>query len=303
MPRYCAVKGCRNRGGTASRQDNKRISFYPYVFCFLSAVSLEFKYLFSFCYHSVKDNISCRACEKSTVMSCQQYDVCHVVPPWYKGRPIGECGVMIMLEILTFKWHRYSKPWRVSVSNQTFTFLQRFPLQDKPRLQKWVDNMKRREWTPSRHQYLCSEHFTEDCFDIRWGIRYLKNTAIPTVFPPTEDVCICLVVLSQCPSQFQHEARACRTSETWLWANLLGFMHTFCERVHFHLQKIPISLRFIKRCWCATSLFRFLVCLHCLWLTSTRLNPLQGILSITGSIIDRQLVTVLCLYFHFTDFA
>ncbi|XP_034528833.1 THAP domain-containing protein 5-like [Notolabrus celidotus] len=91
MPRYCAVKFCRNRGGTASKQDNKRISFYP------------------------------------------------------------------------------------------------FPLQDKPRLQKWVDNMKREEWTPSRHQYLCSEHFTEDCFDIRWGIRYLKNTAIPTVFPSIED--------------------------------------------------------------------------------------------------------------------
>ncbi|TDG96744.1 hypothetical protein EPR50_G00232080 [Perca flavescens] len=90
MPRYCAVKVCRNRGGTASRQD-KRISFYP------------------------------------------------------------------------------------------------FPLQDKSRLQKWVDNMKREEWTPSRHQYLCSEHFKEDCFDIRWGIRYLKNTAIPTLFPSIED--------------------------------------------------------------------------------------------------------------------
>ncbi|XP_030576193.1 THAP domain-containing protein 5 [Archocentrus centrarchus] len=90
MPRYCAVRVCRNRGGTASRQD-KRISFYP------------------------------------------------------------------------------------------------FPLQDKPRLQEWVNNMKREEWTPSRHQYLCSEHFTEDCFDIRWGIRYLKNTAIPTIFPSAED--------------------------------------------------------------------------------------------------------------------
>ncbi|KAK2858905.1 hypothetical protein Q5P01_003525 [Channa striata] len=91
MPRYCAVKACRNRGGSASRPENKRISFYP------------------------------------------------------------------------------------------------FPLHDKPRLQKWVDNMKREEWTPSRHQYLCSEHFTEDSFDIRWGIRYLKSTAIPTVFPSGAD--------------------------------------------------------------------------------------------------------------------
>ncbi|XP_037552081.1 THAP domain-containing protein 5-like [Nematolebias whitei] len=91
MPRYCAVKICSNRGGTASRKNNKRISFYP------------------------------------------------------------------------------------------------FPLHDKSRLQKWVDNMKRQDWIPSRHQYLCSEHFTEDCFDIRWGIRYLKNTAIPTVFPLIND--------------------------------------------------------------------------------------------------------------------
>ncbi|XP_068572907.1 THAP domain-containing protein 5-like [Cebidichthys violaceus] len=91
MPRYCAVKVCRNRGGAATSQDNKRISFYP------------------------------------------------------------------------------------------------FPLQDKSRLQRWVDNMRREDWTPSRHQYLCSEHFTEDCFDIRWGIRYLKSTAIPTMFPSTED--------------------------------------------------------------------------------------------------------------------
>ncbi|XP_068611131.1 THAP domain-containing protein 5-like [Brachionichthys hirsutus] len=91
MPRYCAVKVCRNRGGAASGQNNKKFSFYP------------------------------------------------------------------------------------------------FPLRDKPRLQRWVDNMKRGEWTPSQHQYLCSEHFAEECFDIRWGIRYLKTTAIPTVFPPKED--------------------------------------------------------------------------------------------------------------------
>ncbi|XP_064818172.1 THAP domain-containing protein 5-like isoform X1 [Oncorhynchus masou masou] len=88
MPRYCAVKLCKNRGGTPSKE-NKRISFYP------------------------------------------------------------------------------------------------FPLQDEVRLQIWVDNMKREEWTPSRHQYLCSEHFTEDCFDLRWGIRYLKHTAFPTIFPHT----------------------------------------------------------------------------------------------------------------------
>ncbi|KAL4640704.1 THAP domain-containing protein 5 [Arapaima gigas] len=94
MPRYCAAKLCKNRGGVLSK-DNKKISFYP------------------------------------------------------------------------------------------------FPLQDEERLRKWVDNMERKEWIPSRHQYLCSEHFTEDSFDLRWGIRYLKNTAVPTIFPfgyDTEEV-------------------------------------------------------------------------------------------------------------------
>uniref|UniRef100_A0A7N8XKT4 THAP domain-containing protein 5 n=1 Tax=Mastacembelus armatus TaxID=205130 RepID=A0A7N8XKT4_9TELE len=94
MPRYCAVKACRNRGRTAFKKANKRISFYP------------------------------------------------------------------------------------------------FPLHDEPRLQKWMGNIKQGEWTPSRHQYVCSEHFTEDCFDIRWGIRYLKNTAIPTLFLSTEHVVV-----------------------------------------------------------------------------------------------------------------
>ncbi|XP_076862905.1 THAP domain-containing protein 5-like isoform X2 [Brachyhypopomus gauderio] len=63
---------------------------------------------------------------------------------------------------------------------------QSFPLQDKARLKKWIVNMKRGDWTPSRHQYLCSEHFTEDSFDLRWGIRYLKHSAVPTIFP-----CVC----------------------------------------------------------------------------------------------------------------
>ncbi|XP_038243267.1 THAP domain-containing protein 5 isoform X1 [Dermochelys coriacea] len=57
-----------------------------------------------------------------------------------------------------------------------------FPLHDKERLEKWLRNMKRDTWTPSKHQLLCSDHFTPDSLDVRWGIRYLKHTAIPTIF-------------------------------------------------------------------------------------------------------------------------
>ncbi|KAM9216928.1 THAP domain-containing protein 5 isoform 1-T1 [Dugong dugon] len=62
-----------------------------------------------------------------------------------------------------------------------------FPLRDKERLEKWLKNMKRDSWVPSKYQFLCSDHFTPDSLDIRWGIRYLKQTAVPTIFSVPED--------------------------------------------------------------------------------------------------------------------
>ncbi|NXO09873.1 THAP5 protein, partial [Oriolus oriolus] len=62
-----------------------------------------------------------------------------------------------------------------------------FPLHDKERLEKWLRNMKRDSWTPSKHQFLCSDHFTPDSLDVRWGIRYLKHTAVPTIFSSPDD--------------------------------------------------------------------------------------------------------------------
>lgn len=47
--------------------------------------------------------------------------------------------------------------------------------------------MKRDSWVPSKYQFLCSDHFTPDSLDIRWGIRYLKQTAVPTIFSLPED--------------------------------------------------------------------------------------------------------------------
>lgn len=62
----------------------------------------------------------------------------------------------------------------------------KFPLQDPVRLQRWLRNMGRESWTPSRHQYICHEHFAPSCFKVRWGIRYLENDAVPTVFQEAE---------------------------------------------------------------------------------------------------------------------
>uniref|UniRef100_A0A2I3HJ16 THAP domain-containing protein 5 n=1 Tax=Nomascus leucogenys TaxID=61853 RepID=A0A2I3HJ16_NOMLE len=62
-----------------------------------------------------------------------------------------------------------------------------FPLHDKERLEKWLKNMKQDSRVPSKYQFLCSDHFTPDSLDIRWGIRYLKQTAVPTIFSLPED--------------------------------------------------------------------------------------------------------------------
>ncbi|XP_035536586.1 THAP domain-containing protein 5-like [Morone saxatilis] len=62
----------------------------------------------------------------------------------------------------------------------------KFPLQDPVRLQQWLSNMRRENWTPSRHQYICHEHFAPSCFKVRWGIRYLESDAVPTVFQEAE---------------------------------------------------------------------------------------------------------------------
>nr|XP_046245821.1 THAP domain-containing protein 5-like [Scatophagus argus] len=62
----------------------------------------------------------------------------------------------------------------------------KFPLQDADQLQRWLRNMRRENWTPSRHQYICHEHFAPSCFKVRWGIRYLEGDAVPTIFPEAE---------------------------------------------------------------------------------------------------------------------
>nr|XP_039321353.1 THAP domain-containing protein 8 isoform X2 [Saimiri boliviensis boliviensis] len=65
----------------------------------------------------------------------------------------------------------------------------KFPLKDGPRLQAWLQHMGREHWVPSCHQHLCSEHFTPSCFQWRWGVRYLRPDAVPSIFsqaPPAK---------------------------------------------------------------------------------------------------------------------
>ncbi|KAH0630573.1 hypothetical protein JD844_013763 [Phrynosoma platyrhinos] len=58
----------------------------------------------------------------------------------------------------------------------------RFPLGKKDVLKKWVWNIRRKNFTPTRHHVICSEHFRETDYleNVASGRRYLKPEAIPT---------------------------------------------------------------------------------------------------------------------------
>ncbi|KAL2092106.1 hypothetical protein ACEWY4_011904 [Coilia grayii] len=60
----------------------------------------------------------------------------------------------------------------------------RFPFSDKDRLQKWIRNVKRQNWTPTKHSRLCSLHFTQDCFIYTQKQVTLTHDAVPTLFYP-----------------------------------------------------------------------------------------------------------------------
>lgn len=54
----------------------------------------------------------------------------------------------------------------------------KFPLNEPARLKEWLQRVKRvtsvgKPWTPSKHSRLCSEHFTENSFEVNYGERLL----------------------------------------------------------------------------------------------------------------------------------
>uniref|UniRef100_A0A8D0CBA4 THAP-type domain-containing protein n=1 Tax=Salvator merianae TaxID=96440 RepID=A0A8D0CBA4_SALMN len=62
----------------------------------------------------------------------------------------------------------------------------KFPLHNPERLQQWLVQMNQEKWVPTKHQHLCSEHFAPSCFEYRWGVRYLKPDAVPTIFQTSD---------------------------------------------------------------------------------------------------------------------
>uniref|UniRef100_A0A2S2NZV2 THAP domain-containing protein 9 n=1 Tax=Schizaphis graminum TaxID=13262 RepID=A0A2S2NZV2_SCHGA len=60
----------------------------------------------------------------------------------------------------------------------------RFPLKRTEVLQKWIKEVRRKNFVPSKYSFLCSEHFLDSDYQIRPGatIKLLNENAIPSVF-------------------------------------------------------------------------------------------------------------------------
>lgn len=73
--------------------------------------------------------------------------------------------------------------WKESCQNKNISF-HTFPLTNKILLQKWLLNVRRANFSPTRFTPLCSEHFSEDDFEYQpfTKRRSLKKGAIPTKF-------------------------------------------------------------------------------------------------------------------------
>ncbi|XP_078532720.1 THAP domain-containing protein 1-like isoform X1 [Lissotriton helveticus] len=57
----------------------------------------------------------------------------------------------------------------------------RFPL-DAERRKKWLCQLNRKNYTPSRHTFLCSKHFEDFWFDRTGQTIRLRENAVPTIF-------------------------------------------------------------------------------------------------------------------------
>ncbi|XP_065415061.1 THAP domain-containing protein 2 isoform X2 [Chrysemys picta bellii] len=57
----------------------------------------------------------------------------------------------------------------------------RFPL-DPKRRKEWIRLVKRNNFVPGKHTFLCSKHFESSCFDLTGQTRRLRVDAVPTIF-------------------------------------------------------------------------------------------------------------------------
>ncbi|XP_055520024.1 THAP domain-containing protein 3-like isoform X2 [Leucoraja erinacea] len=70
-------------------------------------------------------------------------------------------------------------------NKNTDTSFHRFPRNPRRRME-WVQLVRRENFHPTSHTFLCSKHFEQTCFDRTGQTRRLRENAVPTIFdfPP-----------------------------------------------------------------------------------------------------------------------
>ena len=58
-----------------------------------------------------------------------------------------------------------------------------FPMKNSELLQKWIKAVSRQNWYPSEDTFVCSVHFTDDCYNVTAQRSRLKKDAFPSIFP------------------------------------------------------------------------------------------------------------------------
>ena len=61
----------------------------------------------------------------------------------------------------------------------------RFPHNNPEHLKIWIQAIRQQDWTPTKHSWICSKHFSESCFVVCPGKhgRRLYDHAVPSIFP------------------------------------------------------------------------------------------------------------------------
>ncbi|XP_026826969.1 THAP domain-containing protein 2-like [Ooceraea biroi] len=57
-------------------------------------------------------------------------------------------------------------------------------------LEQWLKQIPMKHWTPNKDSLLCSDHFTENCFDKSTFQVRLKSDSVPTCFGDPQTACI-----------------------------------------------------------------------------------------------------------------
>jgi len=69
-------------------------------------------------------------------------------------------------------------------------FVYRFPFSRPEVLKRWIINMHRQDFTPSKRSVVCSDHFEEKCFDKTGQTVRLRLEVVPTLFKLPEHLAV-----------------------------------------------------------------------------------------------------------------